>query len=88
MLPTIEKSAVFQAELNSWKDRVSKIENEDHQKIINQLINDLLKEVRYIDRQHQSIGGAFNIPSNLNDSRNKISSLRKMISKKIEEATK
>ena len=88
MLPTIEKSAVFQSELKAWRDRISKIENEDHQRIINQLINDLLKEVRYIDKQHQTIGGAFNIPSTLNESRDKISNIRKTISKKIEESTK
>ena len=87
MLPTIEKSPIFQAEFSKWREQVSKIQNEDSRKVITQLLNDLLKEVRNIDTQHRSAGGAFNIPSSVGDSREKIISLRKTIAKKIEEST-
>jgi len=87
MLPTIEKSAIFQAEVKDWKEKISKIQDENVQKIIAQLVNDLVKEVRYLDSQHQTTGGAFNIPSTVNESRDKIFNIRKTINKKIQESS-
>jgi superfamily I DNA/RNA helicase len=86
MLPTIEKSEIFQKEIKEFQEKISKFQNETAKAEVTKLLNELVKEVRYIDNQHKASSGNFALPSSVQDSRTKISNIRKSITRKIEES--
>lgn len=85
MLPTLENSEKFKTEFNNFKSKISEITNESVKKDLNEKLTQLLREVRFIDMQHQELLMRKEIPSMVPDSRSKLSEVRKYIIKKLED---
>ncbi len=85
MLPTLENSEKFKTEFNNFKSKISEITNESLKKDLNDKLTQLLREVRFIDMQHQELLSRKEIPSMVPDSRSKLLEVRKYIIKKLED---
>lgn len=85
MLPTLENSEKFKTEFNNFKSKISEITNDAVKKDLNEKLTQLLREVRFIDMQHQELLMRKEIPSMVPDSRSKLSEVRKYIIKKLED---
>ena len=84
MLPTIEDSERFKKEYNDFKTRINNITDNNRLKTeLLSKLNDLLKEVRYIDSQHLDILMAKQLPSIVDDTRSKLLELRQSIDKNL-----
>lgn len=84
MLPTIENSDRFKNEYNSFRDRISKITNNDRLKgDLSDKLNKLLKEVRALDRQHLDVLMSKQLPNIVADSRTTLTELRQSIDKAL-----
>ena len=82
---TIERSERFQKEYKNFYDRISKLTNESHRKELENLLKKLVVEVRIMDSQHQNLYRKNEMPAMVVDSRNNIQSIRKEISRKLED---
>jgi flagellar biosynthesis chaperone FliJ len=84
MLPTIENSDRFKTEYNNFKTRISDITDNDRLKSeLSDKLNDLLKEVRYVDSQHMDVFMNKQLPSIVEDTRSKMLELRQSIDKSL-----
>jgi hypothetical protein len=86
MILSIEKSEVFQNELNDWNHRLELIKNDQVKKEIGALITNLLKQVRLLDSCHSDLGVVNRISSNSIEFKKTINELRISINKKLREA--
>lgn len=85
MLPTLENSQKFKTEFDNFKSKISQISNDALKKDLNDKLTQLLREVRFIDMQHQELFTKKEIPSMVTDSRNKLAEIRKYIIKKLDD---
>lgn len=85
MLPTLENSEKFKTEFNNFKSKISQITNDSVKKDLNEKLTQLLREVRFIDTQHQELLMRKEIPSMVPDSRSKLAEIRKYIIKKLDD---
>jgi hypothetical protein len=84
MLPTIENSERFKTEYNNFKTRISDITDNDRLKSeLSDKLNDLFKEVRYVDSQHMDVFMNKQLPSIVEDTRSKMLELRQSIDKSL-----
>lgn len=83
MLPTIEKSEIFKKEFDDFKNRISKISNEKIKEDLTIKLNQLLKEVRALDAQHQEMFVNKQVSVFVPEMRSKISEIRKYIDTKL-----
>jgi hypothetical protein len=80
MLPSIEKSTVFQTEMTKFRNTLDQLTNEEIKKDVESLMNRLISEVRKIDRIHTE-PGSFKDLTGLDRSKETIASLRKKLHK-------
>lgn len=85
MLPNLENSEKFKKEFDNFKTKIASISNESVRKDLNEKLIQLLREVRFIDAQHQELLMRKEIPSMVPDTRSKLSEIRKYIIKKLED---
>jgi hypothetical protein len=85
MLNTIENSEVFKKEFHMFSEKISLIQNETVKKELSLKLNELLKEVRHIDGQHQDIFDKKTIPSTVPESRSKLMELRRYLDTRLKE---
>jgi hypothetical protein len=84
MLPTIENSERFKTEYNDFKTRINNITDNDRLRTeLLSKLNDLLKEVRYIDSQHLDVLMNKQLPSIVTDTRSKLLELRQSIDRNL-----
>jgi len=84
MLPTIENSERFKTEYNNFKTRINDITDNDRLKSeLSDKLNDLLKEVRYVDSQHMDILMAKQLTNIVEDTRSKMLELRQAIDRSL-----
>jgi chemotaxis regulatin CheY-phosphate phosphatase CheZ len=84
MLPTIENSERFKTEYNNFKTRISDITDNDRLRLeLSDKLNDLLKEVRYVDSQHMDILMAKQLTNIVEDTRSRMLELRQTIDRSL-----
>lgn len=83
MLPKIERSDRFQAEYKMFQDRINAVEDENYRAELAGSLKDLLLSVRALDDQHTEITANQKFPVMINDLRDKVSDIRKTLTKKL-----
>ena len=78
------KSSQFQIEYKDFFSKIQKIPD-DHpvKQELTSMLNQLLQEVKSIDIQHQELTVMQNISSGVNDSKRKITEIRRQLAKKL-----
>jgi len=85
MLNSIENSEVFKKEFHMFSEKISLIQNETAKKELSSKLNELLKEVRYLDSQHMDIFDKKTIPSTVPESRTRLMELRRYLDTRLKE---
>jgi predicted nuclease with TOPRIM domain len=75
----LANSERFKNEYNSFKEKINAIQNETAKKQLNGLLNQLVAEVRAIDRQHEDLSMSFKLSNNTTDHRSNLTDIRKKI---------
>ena len=79
----LEKSENFQKEYNEFNEKISAVSNESVRLELQGMLQNLLKEVRYLDQQHQDLSLNNRLPSAAIDSRQNIVLVRKHLMNKL-----
>ena len=79
----LEKSENFQKEYNEFNKQISTVSNESVRLELQGMLQNLLKEVRYIDQQHQDLSLNNRLPSGAIDTRQHITLIRKNLMNKL-----
>jgi hypothetical protein len=75
----LANSERFKNEYNSFKEKINTIQNETAKKQLIGLLNQLVAEVRAIDRQHEDLSISFKLSNNTTDHRSNLTDIRKKI---------
>jgi hypothetical protein len=81
MLQSTER---FKNDLARYTDAIDKIPNEQEKLAAKKLLNDLIYEVKNMDNMYVDMVYAKQLPTMGNEMRDKISSIRKQLDKKIQ----
>ena len=79
----LEKSENFQKEYNEFNKQISTVSNESVRLELQGMLQNLLKEVRYIDQQHQDLSLNNRLPAGAIDSRQIVVLIRKNLISKL-----
>ena len=79
----LEKSENFQKEYNEFNKQISTVSNESVRLELQGMLQNLLKEVRYIDQQHQDLSLNNRLPAGAIDSRQNVVLIRKNLISKL-----
>ena len=79
----LEKSENFLKEYNAFNEKISAIPNEAVRLELQGMLQNLLKEVKYIDQQHQDLSLNNRLPSGAIDTRQNIVLIRKQLITKL-----
>ena len=80
------KSEKFQNECNLYREKISKISNEQIKEKAELLLKKLVGEVKAIDSQHQEMFTSNRPGSELADGRNKIAEARKQLERLLKDS--
>jgi hypothetical protein len=83
MLPKIERSERFQEEYKSFQDKINSVEDENYRAELSGLLKELVLSVRALDEQHTEITANQRFPVMINDLRDKVTDIRKTLTKKL-----
>ena len=79
----LEKSENFQKEYNEFNKQISAVSNESVKLELQGMLQNLLKEVKYLDQQHQDLSLNNRLPSAAIDTRQNIVLIRKNLMSKL-----
>ena len=79
----LEKSENFQKEYNEFNKQISTVSNESVKLELQGMLQNLLKEVKYLDQQHQDLSLNNRLPSAAIDTRQNIVLIRKNLMSKL-----
>ena len=82
---SLEKSERFQKEYTDFSRRAEKVENMRVRGELDTLLKQLLAQVRIIDMEHKNVMSKTGIAETVSDSRTKLASIRKKITKYLED---
>jgi len=82
---SLEKSKRFQKEYTDFSSRAEKVENMRVRGELDTLLKQLLAQVRIIDMEHKNVMSKTGIADTVSDSRTKLASIRKKITKYLED---
>lgn len=82
----LEQNERFVKEFNEFNEKISKITNERLKSELVDLLNQLLFEVRKIDRQHHDAMLGIKLPTAVKENRDVITNLRKQIHRRLSES--
>jgi|AntAceMinimDraft_5_1070358.scaffolds.fasta_scaffold01753_2 hypothetical protein len=82
MLPLISKNERFKADCQKYKHFIDSTDNIQLKIEVTTLLNQLMAEARQIDSFYQSLSSGAGIASRVEDTRNKLSSIRKDLEKR------
>lgn len=75
----LSNSEIFKKEVNNFKSRIEKIDDEKIRKDLLQMLGKLIHEVNYIDHQHRELEIIHRLPETINSSRTTVSNYRKKL---------
>lgn len=78
---TIYKSKVFQEDYQKYQSKIEEVSNEIVKTKLNELLNNLVAEVRKIDALHQDVFARRSLADATNDSKLKVIKIRKDLDK-------
>jgi hypothetical protein len=79
------KNPRFIEEYNYFNNKINQINDSKIKSECVQLLNQLINEVKAIDRQHEDLVLATKLPSAIDDHKNNLISLRRKINQKIQD---
>ena len=79
----LEKSENFQKEYNAFNEKISAVSNQSVKLELQGMLQNLLKEVKYLDQQHQDLSLNNRLPTGAVDSRQNIVLIRKQLITKL-----
>jgi hypothetical protein len=79
----LEKSENFQKEYNMFNEKISAVSTESVKLELQGMLQNLLKEVKYLDQQHQDLSLNNRLPSAAIDTRQNIVLIRKNLMSKL-----
>jgi|AACY02.3.fsa_nt_gi hypothetical protein len=82
---SLEKSERFQKEYTDFSSRAEKVENMRVRGELDTLLKQLLAQVRIIDMEHKNVMSKTGIADTVSDSRTKLATIRKKITKYLED---
>lgn len=82
---SLEKSQRFQQEYQDFLSRTEKVDNLRVRGELDNLLQQLLRQVRIIDMEHKNVMSKTGIADTVSDSRTKLASIRKKITKFLED---
>ena len=82
---SLEKSERFKKEYTDFSSRAEKVENMRVRGELDTLLKQLLAQVRIIDMEHKNVMSKTGIADTVSDSRTKLASIRKKITKYLED---
>lgn len=85
MIPKLFAHTKFQDDLRLFKETSKKIENPQIKLKFDKLVQDLISEVRKIDNTHQEMIFGNQLPQNVGDYRERVTSIRKQIDTMIKD---
>ena len=77
------KSERFQKEYKEFKENISKIQNPQMKKELEDLLSKLVTEVKNLDNYHSDLIIGSNLPSSAPESKTKILEIRKRLNKRL-----
>ena len=80
----ISDSKQFLNEVESFRTRISLIDDDQTKKELSAILGKLIQEVNYIDFQHSELSLTKRLPENINTSRDAISKYRKKLHSVLE----
>lgn len=81
----LSKSQRFLQEYNGWNEKIQKITDPNIQNEMKKLLNQLVSEVKSIDRQHEDLILTNQLPTAVKDYQSNLTEIRKKIHQKITE---
>lgn len=79
----LEKSENFQTEYKMFNDKISAISDESVRLEMQGMLQNLLKEIRHLDQQHQDLSLNNRLPTGAVDTRQNITLIRKSLMNKL-----
>jgi cell fate regulator YaaT (PSP1 superfamily) len=79
------KSQRFQAEYQTYQDKIKNIANEDVRNQAIGLLKTLVNEIKKLDNQHQEMFSGNKMPMGLSDSRTNVVTIRKKLDKLLKD---
>lgn len=83
---SLEKSPRFQEDYSRYKTKIDKIKNPKVKADAESLLKTLVREVKGISEQHSMLNMKNSLSSMIDDSRSKISEIRKKLDRIVKEA--
>lgn len=83
MIQKIQNSERFKAEYKKYQDRISKVTHEPLQKKLTEELLKLKEQVVFLDRQHEQVYVSYRIPTDVQETRNNISQIRRVLEEKL-----
>jgi hypothetical protein len=84
---SIKNSPAFKQDYNKMQKEISEVIDENLKKELTSMLLEILREVSIIDMHHDAISITGKMPEGIQDSRNKIASIRKRIDAKLSSYT-
>jgi hypothetical protein len=83
MIPKIQNSPQFVQEYTGFQKRISAVTNEALQTTLTKLLTSLKNEIVFLDRHHESLYISNRMPTDVVETRDSISNIRKEILNKL-----
>jgi len=83
MIQKIQNSERFKQDYKQFQDRISKVTNESLQKKLTELLLNLKEQIVFLDRQHEQVYVSYRIPTDVQETRNSVSQIRKSLEDKL-----
>lgn len=80
---SIKNSPAFKQDYNKMQKEISEVIDENLKKELTSMLLEILREISIIDMHHDAISITGKMPEGIQDSRNKIASIRKRIDAKL-----
>lgn len=77
------KNERFQTEYKEWKSKIDSMSETVQKKELQELLNKLVNEVKRLDTFHEELMRSHNLPMGMEETKSRISEIRKKIHKRI-----
>lgn len=83
MIQKIQNSERFKNEYKKYQERIAKVTHEPLQQKLTEALLKLREQVVFLDRQHEQVYVSYRIPADVQETRNNISQIRKILEEKL-----
>lgn len=83
MMQKIQNSERFKNEYKQYQERIARITHEPLQQKLTETLLKLREQVVFLDRQHEQVYVSYRIPTDIQETRNNIVQIRKVLEEKL-----